>query len=604
MRIEEFEVNWNSLADRLLPPFTESKAQRPREMLYVAADRPPWPTALSAALQHALIALMFVVYSLITAEAIGLEGAALRDFVAIGILVMGLGTALNGLTTRMSAGHLLVYVPDPLTMGVFIATAATFGPSAAAGGLIVMAVIMMLLGRFLPLLRPWFPAEISGIALILLGITLIAPGIERAAGLQLDMTDVTRIDPGAVLIATLTLATMVGLSVWSVGRARLLALIIGTAVGLLVAVLLGEFGLGELGQVAAEPLFAVPGADYTPVLPQWELGAIIAFLPVSLVVLVDTVGCGITIDKMTHANWRRPDLRMIGRLLNGLGICNILNGLSGTLGSSLSWPCLGLAHMSGVAARRIGVMAGLLLMLLAFLPQITLFIALIPKAVVGAILLYTASYMIISGAELIMSRLLDARRRATVGLSLVAGITVFGLPELTAQLPPDLRPLFGSSLLVGTLSAILLNRLFRIGATQTSEIILEGPDAVVMATRHIEEQGAYWGGRREVFERAQVAIEEALEILAGAGVMEGVPKLRARFDEYRLQLSLKYPGGVLPLTPAPQIDLLALMESNQDETALDQAMAAVSASLVRHLADRVEILAQDGQAELRLWFEH
>lgn len=169
------------------------------------------------------------------------------------------------------------------------------------------------------------------------------------------MTEATGIDAGAVLVATLTLVTMVGLSVWSVGRLRILAMIIGVAVGLLAAFLLGEYGQEELRLVAAEPLFALPGADYSPVPPEWELEAILAFLPMSLVVLVDSIGCGVTIDKMTQANWRRPDLRMIGRLLNGLGICNILNGLSGTLSGGFSSANLGLVHMSGVAARRVGV---------------------------------------------------------------------------------------------------------------------------------------------------------------------------------------------------------------------------------------------------------
>ena len=177
-------------------------------MLYVAPDRPPWPTTLSTGLQHALVALMFVVYSVIAGEAIGLEAATLRDFVAIGILIMGLGTMLNGLTTRFSAGHLLVNIPDPLTVGLFIAIASGFGPQAAGGGMIVLAVMILLLGRFLPLLRAWFPAEISGIALLLLGVTLVAPGIERAAGLNLSAAAAgTSIDLSAVLIASGTLGT-------------------------------------------------------------------------------------------------------------------------------------------------------------------------------------------------------------------------------------------------------------------------------------------------------------------------------------------------------------------------------------------------------------
>jgi xanthine/uracil permease len=572
-------------------------------MLYIAADRPPWPTTLSTGLQHALVALMFVIYSVIAGEAIGLEAARLRDFVAIGILTMGLGTLINGLTTRISAGHLLVNIPDPLTIGLFIAVATHFGPQAAAGGIIVMALVILVLGRFLPYLRAWFPAEISGIALLLLGVTLIAPGIERAAGLSASSTDLS-IDLDAVLIASATLGTMIGLSVWSSGRLRILAMLIGTAVGLVVAILTGEFGGQELAQVAAEPLFAVPGGHYGLSLPDWQLGAMIPYLLISLVVLVDTVGCGITIDKMTHANWRRPDLRMIGRLLSGFSLCNLLNGLTGTLGTALSSANLGLAHISGVAARRAAVTAGLLLMSLAFLPQVTTFMALMPRAVVGAILLYTASYMLVSGSELILSRLLDARRRATVGLSLVAGLAVFAVPELTASLPPHLAPLLGSSLMVGTLCAVVLNLVFRLGACQTSSLLLDGPNPADQAAHHLEDQGAYWGGRRDVFKRAEFAISEALEELERAGVMDGPARLRVRFDELLLRIGLEYPGKPLRLDIDPRVDLKALLQDDADDARLDLTMQAVSASLIRNLADRVDSGPRDGHAELRLQFEH
>jgi xanthine/uracil permease len=596
-------LDWKTLKNRLLPPFSEAEREPPRDMLYVAADRPPWSTILSAGLQHALVALMFVVYSVIAGEAIGLEASVLRDFVAIGILIMGIGTVLNGLTTRLSAGHLLVNIPDPLTIGLFIAIAGSLGPQAAAAGIILMALMVALLGRFLPLLRTWFPAEISGIALLLLGVSLIAPGMERAAGLNLSDTG-SLIDVDAVLIASATLATMVGLSVWSTGRLRILAMLIGTLVGLLLAIMVGAFGGSELSQVTAEPLFAIPGAHYRLAAPDWQLGAIVPYLLISLVVLVDSVGVGVTIDKMTHASWRRPDLAMIGRMLTGLGACNLLNGLTGTLGSALSSANLGLTHISGVAARIVGITAGLLLISLAFMPQVTRFMALMPRALVGAILLYTAAYMIVSGAELILSRLLDARRRATIGLSLVAGLAVFALPELTEGLSPQLAPLLGSSLMVGTLCAVLLNRLFRIGATQRSEILLDGPHPGRIASRHLEDQGAYWGGRREVFRRAETAVGEALEMLQRAAVLEGAPRLQTQFDECQLRLTLSYPGQAISLAAKPRLNLQSLLDDELDESALDAAMKAVSVSLIRNLADQVETTAEDGRARLRLQFEH
>jgi xanthine permease XanP len=234
------------LLGRLLPPFAEGPREKPRDMLYLAADRPPWLISLGVGLQHAMAALMLLVYAVIAGQEIGLEGDRLREFMALGILVMGFGTLLNGLTSRFSAGHLLVVYPGPLIMAVFIGVAQAAGPGAAAGGALTSGLALLVLGRFLPVLRLLFPAEVSGVLLMLLSMSLIPLGINRS----FDLGDGpgNPLDLPSILIALSTLGTIVALQVWSVGRARVLALFIGAGVGLLVAILTGQFGAQELSQ--------------------------------------------------------------------------------------------------------------------------------------------------------------------------------------------------------------------------------------------------------------------------------------------------------------------------------------------------------------------
>jgi len=222
----------------------------------------------------------------------------------------------------------------------------------------------------------------------------------------------------------------------------------------------------------------------------------------------------------------------------------------------------------------------------------------------GAVLIYTAAYMMVSGAELILSRLLNARRRATVGLSLVAGATVMMLPAVTAQLPPSLQPILGSGLMVGTLCAIGLNLLFRIGVAQQGELTLAGPHPAALAARFLEDRGGDWGARREVIHRAGIAIGEALEHLSHTGVITGAARLVVRFDEYRLWLTLDYPGHALPLAPVQAVDAQALLALHPEDKALDAALLALSSALIQQLADRVHTRAHPGRAELRLEFAH
>ena len=199
---------------------------------------------------------------------------------------------------------------------------------------------------------------------------------------------------------------------------------------------------------------------------------------------------------------------MIGRLLNCIGICTCLSGLTGTLVTGRCTSAnIGLAHATGVAARKVEVAAEILLILVAFLPQIATFIIILPAAVVGAIIIYTAAYMMVAGAELVLSRLLNGRRRATVGLSLAAGMAVMLVPELTASAPLQLKPLVGSGFIVGVSLAIALNLVFRIGVSQSSEVLLDGMNAAEQAARFLEDCGAAgghdgrWSGSRRTGDR-------------------------------------------------------------------------------------------------------
>jgi len=174
-------VRQNSLFHHLLPPFKEGDRAKPRDMRLIAPEAPPWSLALSTAVQHVLVALTFLVYSLLAGQALGLEGRELRDFLALGILVMGFGTLINGLTTPLSAGHLLVRIPAPTILAVFIVVVETSGAGPAMGGVLAAACLVLLLGRFLPRLRVLFPAEITGIVVFLLGLSLIPLGMGRLA---------------------------------------------------------------------------------------------------------------------------------------------------------------------------------------------------------------------------------------------------------------------------------------------------------------------------------------------------------------------------------------------------------------------------------------
>ncbi|MFB9971636.1 hypothetical protein ACFFMP_17220, partial [Pseudoroseomonas cervicalis] len=156
-------------------------------------------------------------------------------------------------------------------------------------------------------------------------------------------------------------------------------------------------------------------------------------------------------------------------------------------------------------------------------------------------------------------------------------------------------------LIVGALTAILLNALFRIGLRRVREAVLDPAREGAAAAELIEHCGREWALRPDTVARAGHAAGEALEALREAGIA-GPVRLAASFDEFNLTIALHHAGPPLQLeaAAAPEADLLR----HDDEAALDAAMRRVSAALIRRLADQVRSARQGGGASVTLNFVH
>ena len=62
------------------------------------------------------------------------------------------------------------------------------------------------------------------------------------------------------------------------------------------------------------------------------------------------------------------------------------------------------------------------------------------------------------------------------------GIALMIMPELASGVSGSMRPILGSALTMGVMTAVILNQLFKIGVSRTAEIELEGYKAALAAT--------------------------------------------------------------------------------------------------------------------------
>src|SRR5262249_42314299 len=154
------------------------------------------------------------------------------------------------------------------------------------------------------------------------------------------------------------------------------------------------------------PVVQLPGLHH----PGWALdsGMIVPFVVAALATSIRTMGDVTICQKTNDAEWVRPDMKSIasGGLANGLA--NVGAGLVASLGISTYTSSAGLAAATGVTSRRVGYAIGGIFATLAFLPKVSAVLVIMPRAVMGAALLFSACFIFVNGLQIITSRLLDA----------------------------------------------------------------------------------------------------------------------------------------------------------------------------------------------------
>jgi NCS2 family nucleobase:cation symporter-2 len=232
---------------------------------------------------------------------------------------------------------------------------------------------------------------------------------------------------------------------------------------------------------------------------------------------------------------------------------------------------------------------------LAFFPKLAAVLAVMPAPVVGAILIYSACFIVLGGMQLLTSRMLDSRRIFAVGISLLFGLSVDMAPELYRSIPEVLHPLFSSSTALATVLVVSLSLLFRLGIARRVSLDVVPGDDMEKIDSMMEEHGAAWGMRREVVISAVQAVHETVNsALAFNPGLERV-QVSIEFDEFKLAADLEYEGVPIQLAESvPSFESLGTPEG----------VALLSTFMIRKFADRVRIKTHKGACRIELTFDH
>ena len=394
-------------------------AQVNANVRYEPEESPPRPITLGLGVQAAVVTLAPIVIGvLIVMRAVEASDSYLAWAAFAALFISGLTTLVQAVRFgRIGSGHILIMGTSGAFFAVCIAAIVQGGPALMASLIIVSSLVQFLLAAKLSLLRRIFTPVVAGSVIMLIAATVMPIVFNM-------VDDVPAGTPSyaAPLVAVVSLAVVAGLVLRGSPAARLWAPIAALVVGCAVS---AGFGMYNVQTVIDAPWIGVPfsswpGLDVTPGVEFWAL--LPAFIAVTIVGAIETVGDGVAIQRVSRRRPQATDFRVVQGCLNADGLGNFLSGVAGTLPNTTYSSSISLTEVTGVAAKRVGVVIGVTMMVLAFFPKIAALLIAIPGPVVAAHATVFLGILFVQGMRIIIADGVDHRKATIAGVTFWVGV--------------------------------------------------------------------------------------------------------------------------------------------------------------------------------------
>jgi NCS2 family nucleobase:cation symporter-2/xanthine permease XanP len=361
-----------------------------------------------------------------------------------------------------AVGTLIQTTPiGPLGSGLLSITGTSFAfiqpliMAGKAGGLPLMfgmalaaVPAQMVLAPFLPKLRGMLTPLISGIVVVLIGLSIIPSamnGIVAPVGAGAPIWAGAGV--AAVVIATVLFATALGRP-WG----RMIGILLGVAAGYLVCAVCGWLHAPP----ASSEWISVP--RFVPFGLAFRAEFLLPFMFIYIVSVLEAMGDMTATSQLSGlpTNGERHWKRMRGGVLAD-GIASIFAAIVGCFPNTTYAQNNGVIQITGVASRHIGKFMAAVLAVLGLFPPVAHWVTAMPPCVLGGMALLLFGLVAVAGLRLIFSAGLNQRNALIVAVSLGVGLGVPTQPQWLAELPGWLRTLFESSVSAGGLTALVLN---------------------------------------------------------------------------------------------------------------------------------------------------
>ena len=332
----------------------------------------------------------------------------------VALFTAGLGTLAFQVITR---GKVPIFLASSFA---FIAPiqygAKTWGIPGTMCGLAAAGVIYIILSTLVRLrgsgiIQSVLPPVVTGPVIMVIGLKL-AP---VAVGMATSGCDHYS-KAAALIVAVIALATTVLVSLLAKGIIKLIPILVGIAVGYIVAVFMG---MVSFDAVVSAPWFAIPAF----VLPQWNLHAVLYIIPVAIAPAIEHVGDVVAIGRVTGKDYlKEPGIQ---NTMLGDGVATSLAAFLGGPPNTTYSEVTGAVTLTRAFNPGIMTWAAITAILLAFIGKLGALLQTIPTPVMGGIMLLLFGAIAVVGLNaLVQARedLVAPRNLSIIALILVSGI--------------------------------------------------------------------------------------------------------------------------------------------------------------------------------------
>ena len=349
----------------------------------------------------------------------------------------------------------------PIIQGTSFAFIPVMAPFAKVGlGAVFTAafiggIFQMWIGKILKPIRHLFPPLVTGIVVLMIGVSLLKVGFMYAGGGGWLLNNKPEVfgNSNHLIISFTVLIVALWANLKGKGMVSSASILIGMIAGYIVAMMMG---MVNYGKIAGADWFAFPmplqyGIDFVP-------GAIILMLFMAVVTTIETIG-DISATTMGGANREATDKELSGGIMaDGLGTAfgSLFNAMPNTSYSQNA----GLVAFTGVISRHVGTIAGVILILMGLFPKLGGIIAAMPESVIGGAAIIMFGLITSAGIKLVAQSEMNQRNLLILGLSLSFGIGMSLLPQFVAHIPDfgiSLKLLLTTGLIPAGMLAFVLN---------------------------------------------------------------------------------------------------------------------------------------------------